>query len=248
MHDVTLVSCNYNTPEQIQTMLKSWVVNCGDVSNNCLIMEHSTNDDSIGFYEENGIPYVRNRGAVHYIGVEAALCLVNTRYMLLVDSDVVFHKSLLPVIGYYMNQGINFAGRVEGDRGGYLLHKRIHPWYCYIDVEFVRKHSIRFADMNRVRSTSSEGFYWLNIPHGGPTGTRKHDVGSTFLEDVMKHKGKVFNHNIEGDYFTHFEGMSWRKNSGIESMVSLADEVNRLFEVEHLKYENISVKNFFTPR
>ncbi len=244
MHDITLVSCNYNTPEQIQTLLRSWAFHNADVSRKCLIMEHSTNEESVPFYVDNGIPFIRNKGSVHYRGVEAALHLVNTRYMLLVDSDVVFHKSLDPIIQYYVDNNIQLAGRVEGDRGGFSLHRRIHPWYCFIDLEFVRKHSIRFADMNRVRESLSEGFY-KNIPITENYGTKKYDVGATFLEDAMKYKARVFNHNLEGEYFTHFEGMSWRKNSGIESLIEASNKIDNLFQSEYYKYSNIDLKGFF---
>lgn len=244
MYDITLVSCNYNTPEQIQVLLKSWAFHNADLSRKCLIMEHSNNEETIPFYTDNEIPYVRNRGSVHYRGVEAALQLVNTKYMLLVDSDVVFHKSLDPVIKFYIDNGINLAGRVEGDRGGFLLHKRIHPWYCFIDLEFIRKYSIRFVDMVRVRETNSEGFYG-NIPMTDFQNVRKYDVGSTFLEDSMKHGARVFAHNIEGDYFTHYEGMSWRKNTGVQQLIDAANEADKRFTLEYEKYINVDVKGFF---
>lgn len=247
MVDLTLVSCNYNTPEQIQTMLRSWKYHNHDVSNKCLLMEHSTNDDSIPFYVENEIPYIRNRGSVHYRGVEAALQLVSTKYMLLVDSDVVFNRSLLKVINEYIVNGIHLAGRVEGDRGGYLLHRRIHPWYCFIDVEFIRNHSIRFVDMNRIKETRSEGFY-KNIPVTEYHDIKKYDVGATFLEDAMRCGARVLNHNLEGEYFTHFEGMSWRKDSGINSLITVANETNVRYAVEYSKYESVDLKGFFDAR
>ena len=94
MLDITLVTCNYNTPQALELLLKSWATTNLEVTNKCLVMEHSTNDESIPFLESNNIRYVRNKGCVHYKGVEASFYLVNTRYMLLVDSDVVFHKSI----------------------------------------------------------------------------------------------------------------------------------------------------------
>jgi hypothetical protein len=240
MHDLTLVSCNYNTPEQIQTLLKSWAFHNAEVSKKFLIMEHSTNEDTVPFYVDNGIPFIRNKGSVHYRGVEAALHLVNTRYMLLVDSDVVFHKPLEPIIQFYMDNDINLAGRVEGDRGGFLLHKRIHPWYCFIDLSFIRKYSIRFVDMVRVNATHSEGFY-QNMPRNEFHSIKKYDVGATFLEDAMKHGARVFNHNLEGDYFTHYEGMSWRKDSGNQSWIDADSEARRLFSIEYEKYKNVNL-------
>lgn len=247
MHDITLVSCNYNTPEQIKTLLKSWAFHNSDVSRECLIMEHSSNEESIPFFVDNSIPYIRNKGSVHYRGVEAALHLVNTRYMLLVDSDVVFNKSIRSVIDGYVADSINLAGLVEGDRGGYYLYRRIHPWYCFIDVEFVRNHSIRFVDMNRVRGTRSEGFY-QNVPVTQYEWIRKYDVGATFLEDAMKYGARVLNQNLEGDYFTHYEGMSWRNQSGNEKLIKDHQEKMKIYASEIDKYSTVEVKGFFNVR
>lgn len=247
MHDITLVSCNYNTPEQIQVLLKSWAFHNADVSRKCLIMEHSNNEETIPFYTDNEIPYVRNRGSVHYRGVEAALQLVNTKYMLLVDSDVVFHKSIKSIIDHHIMNNIHLAGRVEGDRGGYLLYKRIHPWFCFIDVDFVRRHSIRFADMSRVIATHSEGFY-QNVPVTQYDYIRKYDVGATFLEDAMKSGARVFNQNLEDDYFTHYEGMSWRNNSNNPKLLEEHNEKLRLFDLDRDKYSSVDLKGFFDVR
>lgn len=247
MHDITLVSCNYNTPEQIKTLLKSWAFHNHDVSRECLIMEHSSNEETIPFYVENSIPYIRNKGSVHYRGVEAALHLVNTKYMLLVDSDVVFNKSINQIIDYYVMNNIQLAGHVEGDRGLYLLYRRIHPWYCFIDVEFIRKHSIRFVDMNRVISTKSDGFY-MNVPVTQYDGIRKYDVGATFLEDAMKHGARVLNQNLEGDYFTHYEGMSWRGQSGNITLINKNIEINEKYKLEYSRYGEVELSGFFNNR
>jgi hypothetical protein len=247
MLDLTLVSCNYNTPAQIEALLKSWKFHNSEVSRKCIIMEHSTDDESVPFLESNKIPYIRNRGSVHYKGVEAAFQLVNTRYMLLVDSDVVFNKPIGDVLSNYIGSAINLAGRVEGDRGGFLLHRRVHPWFCFIDLEFVNNNSIRFVDMVRIRNTKSEGFY-KNIPHNEFHQIRKYDVGSTFLEDVMKFGGRVLNHNIEDEYFTHFEGMSWRKNTDNKSWLEAANEADKRFLIESAKYSKVDLKGFFDDR
>ena len=247
MLDITLVSCNYNTPDLIESMLKSWIFYNNNVSNNCIIMEHSNNEDTIPLLEENKIPYVRNRGAVHYKGVEAAFHLVNTRYMLLVDSDVIFNKPICDILNRYIKDSIHLAGKVEGDRGGFLLHRRVNPWFCFIDLEFINDNSIKFVDMVRVKNTKSDGFY-KNIPHNEFHQIRKYDVGSTFLEDVMKFGGRVLNHNIEDDYFTHFEGMSWRKNTKNKSWLEAANEADKRFLVESAKYSQVDLKGFFNGR
>lgn len=241
MLDITLVTCNYNTPQALELLLKSWANTNLEVTNKCLVMEHSTNDESIPFLESNNIRYVRNKGCVHYKGVEASFYLVNTRYMLLVDSDVVFHKSIFEHINRYINDEIHLAGRVEGDRGGFLLYKRVHPWFCFIDLGFILNNSIHFTDMKRIHLTRSEGFF-KNVPLNKSDGVRKYDVGSTFLEDVLKAHGRVLNHNIENEYFTHFEGMSWHRNTGDAEYLKVAEDRQIRFNKEYEINNEIDIK------
>lgn len=244
MLDITLVTCNYNTPDLLETMLKSWVFHNKNVSDKLLVMEHSTLEDTVPFLNENNIKYIKNQGAVHYRGVEAALHLVNTKYMLLLDTDIVFHKSIEDTLKMYIDRQLNAAGWVEGNRHGHILAPRIHPWFCFIDIEFVRANSIRFVDMKKVRDSESTGFY-QNSPISGFNGSVKYDVGSTFLMDLMECGGKVLNHKIEGDAFTHFEGMSWFKYMSDPAHQHLYKTKQNAYKLEQEKYASVDIKDFF---
>lgn len=247
MSNITLVSCNYGTPRLIEAMLKSWVATNSELGNKCLIMENSVDDDSIPFLESNKIPYVRNRGSVHYRGVEAALHLVNTRYMLLVDSDVLFVKSVKPCIDMFINEGARLAGKVEASRGGHNLHPRVHPWFCFIDVDFIRENSINFVDMKRVIATGSTGFY-KNMPIAQMSGNMKYDVGATMCEDVLRAGGLVHNFSPENEAFFHLEGMSWRGDSEIPHLRTQHEECKAKFDKISREYEHINLSGYFEGR
>lgn len=244
MLDLTLVTCNYNTPEILETMLKSWKEINGDVTNKCLVIDNSTNNSSYKFLEKNKIWHVKNPGGTHPSGVQIALDMVKTRYMLLVDTDIILKKNIYDLFSKYISMNYNLVGEVCGDRGGFQLFRRVNPWFCLIDVEFVNYYSIRFTDMNRIRDTRSEGFF-KNNPIAVNTGHKQYDVGATFLEDVMKYKGAVYNVRLEDEYFKHYEGMSWRKNSGIESLISQNKQIEIEYENEYKKHLNISIGDFY---
>ena len=244
MLDLTLATCNYNTPEILETMLKSWKQVNGDVTNKCLVVDNSTEKASYKFLEKNKIWHVKNPGGTHPNGVQIALDMVKTKYMLLVDTDIIFKKNLLEVFSQYVSMNYNMVGEVCGDRGGFQLFRRVNPWFCLIDVEFVNYYSIRFTDMNRIRATRSEGFF-KNNPIAVNAGAKQYDVGATFLEDVMKHNGAVYNIRLEDEYFKHFEGMSWRKNSGIDSLVEANNRNEIEYENEYKKHVNSGIGDFF---
>ena len=244
MLDVTLVSCNYNTPEILEVMLKSWKEINYAVTNKCLIVDNSTNEDSQLFLNRNNIRNIRNPGGTHHNGVQIALDMVKTRYMLLVDTDVVFKKNALEQLKNYTERNFTLVGEVTGDRGGFQLHRRINPWFFLIDVEFVNYYSIRFTDMNRIRETNSEGFY-KNVPLAKNRPFKQYDVGATFLEDVMRFSGMVYNIRLEDEYFKHYEGMSWRKNSGVDNLIKQNSENEIEYEKIYKEYVNIDVEKFF---
>lgn len=244
MLDITLATCNYNTPDILTTMLKSWKEVNGDVTNKCLVIDNSTNDSSYKFLEKNKIWHVKNPGGTHPQGVQIALDMVKTRYMLLVDTDVILKKNLLELFTTYTSMNYTMVGEVCGDRGGFQLYRRVNPWFCLIDVDFINYYSIRFTDMNRIRESRSEGFF-LNKPLAVNSGMKQHDVGATFLEDVMRWSGTVYNVRLEDEYFKHYEGMSWRKDSGIETLMQENMKNELEYEMEFKKHLNSKIGDFY---
>ena len=178
MDDLTLITCSYNTPDITLTMLKSWVA-VHNHKQHLLLVDNSTNTDTQLLLKESNTPFIVNTGAYHGDGVNKALSLCKTEDALLVDTDIIFHK-------------------LEGDRGGKKIFKRVNPWHCFINVKHIRKYGISFFDIKKMKdSFKTDTLY---------------DVGSTFLEDIKKAKLKIGDVDLSNTYYTHFEGMSWYKN------------------------------------
>jgi hypothetical protein len=86
-------------------------------------------------------------------------------------------------------------GKVVGDCAGKSLYPRVEPWYCFIDLDQLKRHKIEFFDRERtLKSKSSDRVY---------------DIGSTMFEDCEKAGLKIGDANMEGRYFKHYGGMSW---------------------------------------
>jgi len=211
MKELTLVTCSYNTPEVTMGLLKSFYYHHKNISNkfNIVLMENSTNEDTVKLLEENNIPFHRRHNCTHSIGVDEALTKVKTKYALLLDTDVIFHKPITMIYNVFKTQKVASLGKVMGSRGGYNLVPRVFPWFNMIDIEQINKYGIRFHNQERIDNSGSNGFFG-NLPIQQNEGRLYYDVGSSFLEDILEKELLVHDVDFENNLFTHYEGMSWR--------------------------------------
>ncbi|MGD0566051.1 MAG: glycosyltransferase [Candidatus Goldiibacteriota bacterium] len=245
LKDLTLISCSYNTPLVVEVMLRSFAAFHGEGPNNLILFENSTNEDTAKFLDENSVPYIRNAGGTHPKSVDEALKICRTKYALVVDSDIVFNRDIIPLFdAFQRNDGV-IMGEVCGDRGGYFLHERIHPWFMFVNTEKINRSGISFFDWDRIVKSGSEGFY-RNIPLQLNDGKSKYyDVGATFFEDIKKAGFNVLNYKADPAFFTHYEGMSWKKKSGIKGLVKSGIENMEKYALEAEKYSGIKLNRIF---
>jgi hypothetical protein len=161
-----------------------------------LVCDNSTDNDTQAILTKSNIPFFSNKGGLHGPSVDLLLSKVKTRYVLLVDTDVIFLKNHDAVFEQFCEKNISLMGEIVGDRGGKLLHLRVHPWHCFIDVRNIRDNSINFYDDVRMKSRDS----------------RRYDVGSSFFEDIKKAGLLIANYNGQNYLYKHYEGMSWHVN------------------------------------
>jgi glycosyltransferase involved in cell wall biosynthesis len=185
--ELTLLTCNYNTPLLIENLLKS-TKHFSEEFN-----EYIVDTGSYCSYQYSDI-HLQNFS--HGEAVNYALECINTDYVLLVDSDVIFYKDIFPIFEKFKKSGAALLGNVSGDRGGKRLHPRVDPWFCFINLKLLKSKKIEFFDVERTKKSRGTEIVY--------------DVGSTMFEDVMNNDLLVVNLNGEGNYFKHYEGMSWR--------------------------------------
>lgn len=192
MEDITLISCSYNTPDVTLTMLKSYFKHHDSTA--VLIIDNSTNDLTSELLEQHNVPYLRNRGGLHIQSIDTLLSTIKTKYALLVDTDIIFYKNHSNIFNKFKEMDLTLLGEICGDRGGKHIHNRVHPWHCFIDVEKIKDKNIKFY--NPVKQFSES--------------IKIYDVGCTFFEDIKNCNLKIGDIRLEGIYYKHYEGMSWR--------------------------------------
>lgn len=193
MDGLTLVTCNHNTDDLIYNLMGSLAKCAEDDPEDYLVI--STGDEP---FEKMSKPLWKNhflKNTSHGNAVNEAFNLVKTRYMLLVDSDVLFLQDFSEPFRVFKEGGFALMGEVVGDRGGKRLYPRVNPWFCFIDLEQLKKHNIVFYDHNRTKILKSDRIY---------------DIGSSMFEDVVNAGLSIGDAKMEGKYFKHYEGISWR--------------------------------------
>jgi hypothetical protein len=249
LKDCTLITCSYNTPSVTVTMLRSFIYWNGDGPFNLILMENSTDEETVSRLNKHNIPYIRNVGMTHAVAVDKALQLCKTKYALLVDTDIIF-KCMVGDL-FFENMTKNDAtlvGLATSSRAGYKLKTRIDPWFCFINCEHIQNFNIRFYDANdeRIIKTNSNGFY-NNVPINKNIGQEieMYDVGSTFFEDIKKANLKVFDLKDLPEYYKHYEGMSWYQNVGEREFDRLASIRWQKYRKEIEKYRKVKIDGKF---
>jgi glycosyltransferase involved in cell wall biosynthesis len=191
--DLTILVCNYNTPHLVSNLLKSIKKQCADLPNVVVMDTSEVWDESLNELE---IPNFKARGFSHGEAVNLGFSKVKTRYVLLVDSDVIFLDDFKKPFERFKELSMTLMGKIVGDCGGKKLHPRIEPWYCFIDLFKLKQNKIQFFDKERSKKEGKEIVY---------------DIGSTMYEDVVKANLLIGNVDLENRYFKHYGGMSWRE-------------------------------------
>lgn len=193
--NLTLLTCNYNTPTLVLNMLRSMFSAC-EKHPEILVVNTSTEPESEKVFIENKIPYINLVGGVHGSGVNLGIENIKTRYVLLVDTDIIFLKDFNPVFEKFKFSKTSVMGKLVGDAGAKSLYPRVEPWYCFMDLQQLSDKGIKFFDPIRSKK----------IP-----GTRVYDIGSTMVEDILNEGLLIGDADLTDRYFKHYGGMSWRE-------------------------------------
>lgn len=198
-NELTLLTCNYNTPELVINLLKSVQETFEDIPN-ILVANTSTYGHSEQIFSEYNFPFFNFRGGTHGEAVNLAMTKIQTPYVLLVDSDVIFFKDMKKPFEVFKQNGFSLMGNIVGDCAGKKLYKRVEPWCCFINLKLLKDNKIKFFDHERTKLSKISG-------------DRVYDIGSTMYEDCEKLKPFIGQVQLEGKYFKHYGGMSWRIQS-----------------------------------
>jgi hypothetical protein len=211
-----------------------------------LVMENSTDEETVALLKAHNIPFQRHPGDTHSRSVDKALYLCQTRYALIVDTDVLFKQSVTKLFQHTVAADCALFGELVKSRGGYQLVDRIGPWLCLVNIEEIQKRGIRFHDQARIESSGSLGLFqgaYQVDKSGGPY----YDVGSTFLCDVIAAGLKVvaISEATRKEVADHFEGMSWRPRSQELDLRMHATQVLNRYRWQAQEFDDVNLQGAF---
>lgn len=246
--NLTLLTCNYNTDDLVINLLKSVKQTCAELPQ--VLVANTSKSHEPGLLDDNGIPYFNYRNGIHGEAVNLALRKIQTRYVLLVDSDVIFFQDFKKPFEKFKESGCALMGKVVGDCGGKALYERVEPWYCFIDLYQLKQHKIDFFDREKTKD-SKNGKY-----------PKIFDIGSTMFMDVTNRGMTVGDVNLEGKYFKHYGGMSWRvqtydptqEDTDIDFggthpnkvLYDIGMQIRQQYEQETISLKDINIKGAFS--
>ena len=141
--DLTVVICSYKANKEFKLCLHQ-LSRYGFTGKDLLIYENSpsTYKSNREFLNSHKIKYIDNPDGTHTATMNLALQTVKTKYALLLDSDCFCIADPYMFMERIVKHKVQLFGEICGDRGGYHIHKRVHPWWCYVDVDYMKKHKI----------------------------------------------------------------------------------------------------------
>ena len=157
MEDLTLICCNYNTDKLVLNLLKSLYKTSKTLPK--VLIGNTYPKIGNNVLTENGIPYVdlaKDAPISHGKGVDELLKKVKTRYVLLVDSDIIFLKDINIIYDKFIEHQCVLMGRYIPTLNleKYKVKERISPWFCLMDLEIIKNNNIKFFD--EIRSIKKE--------------------------------------------------------------------------------------------
>ncbi|MBL8376413.1 MAG: glycosyltransferase [Burkholderiales bacterium] len=244
MQDLTLLTCSYETPEITVAMLRSFLAHHPG-KHRLLVVENSRDEATRDLLRANGIRHLANPGGTHSPSVDLGLANIDTKHVLLIDTDIIFHDDVSPLYDQFRSEDLTLMGEVQESRGGYDLYSRVAPYCCFINRATLKKHGLRYHDQKRIESTGSQGFF-SNLPLQDNDGRKHYDVGSTLLEDCLALGLKVGQvADTLPEYVEHFEGMSWREKSDIPHFQEWGKRVWQRFMACAKPYEDVVLSGRF---
>ena len=148
------------------------------------------------FYEINKLASIK-----HTLTIDWLLSYLPYNEIVLLDSDILFHKP----INFIDHNKITIGQLSEDEVNTRPERKfRILPYCQYFNIELLRKYKMRYFDSHRIigfNTTQKQG-RWA------------YDTGASFFEDVIDQYPNLCDSSIKlNDYIVHYKGGSWATNS-----------------------------------
>ncbi len=141
MEDLTILTVFWNQQKAVELCLKTYVKHhYSDIPLKCLFVDNGSTDGTKNWLRKNEIPFIdlpRNVG--HQEVINLMWNKVQTRYLLLVDSDVEFQANVFEYLTFLTGDCVSVGTELHNPP----LHPRIGPWFWLLDLHRIKNSGVR---------------------------------------------------------------------------------------------------------
>lgn len=159
---------NWNTKPCVELALKTFYQHHWQHDVHLMLFDNASTDGSKEWLHEQQIPFFDSK---ENIGHEQALCVmypaIQTKWVLLIDTDVIFHAECIDHYRKFMSDQVIAAGDlIRGDQLNEPVKPRLGAWWILFDIERCREVGItKFRDTTNWSYDVGSHFYeriWMN--------------------------------------------------------------------------------------
>lgn len=223
--NITLLSVNWNARPAMELMLKSFVTHHGQVR--LMLADNGSTDDSKQWLYDQGIPFLdfpTNIGHEQMLNV--LYPAITTKYVLLVDTDVIFNDSVFGYFDQLVGPIVAAGDLINGDQLNSPIKPRLGAWFIAFDIERMRS-----VGVTKFRTKQA----W------------DYDVASEFYENIwMNNLQPLIIDRLPGNIDNDVEGMKYGKFSHLGKVSwDLSKHGDREHEVKMRRdYINLRLNEF----
>lgn len=191
MSNFKIIICSNKANTEFKLCL-SRLAYFGYTAENLQIYETSPVNYTFNRYilDKYNIPYINEPDVTYAETLNKALLEVDSPYALLLDSQCILKASIDSYLQDMEDHKFQLMGEITNYENYKKIHKRVQPWWCLVDINFIQERKIKFSDLRRIRATHSES---INNMEYTPIPDEKIGIyyapGSTMYEDIMLNGG-----------------------------------------------------------
>lgn len=211
-YNLTIAAVNFMTPEYMPVLVNSLHKQNAWWSDYVMIYDNGTEKTTVpgindGFYsvhvpetlysEFKTYPKVNDPGWRNYASAKHAKTLqyiidnTHTKYLLLLDSDIIFTNDFWNVFSVFSQYEYVVGGYIRSPAG---YNKRLSPWCSFLNLELLEKYDLKYYDPNRI--------LYVN-------GNTKDDTGASIYSDCLTHEYGMLLLPSDNSFYIHFKGGSY---------------------------------------
>lgn len=221
-YNLTIATVNFMTPRYIDILVKSLHKQNAWWNDDILVYDNGPtktttpgkNDGFFAFHvpdtlydEFNNMPVIDDPGWRNYASAKHAKTLqyiidnTHTKYLMLLDTDIVFTDNFEPVFNMFSKYNFVVGGYIKEPVG---YSKRLAPWCSFINVAKLNELELKYYDSSKI--------LYVN-------GNLTDDTGASIYEECVNKNYPILRLPMDNSFYLHFKGGSYTDSKKVNAWI-----------------------------